>query len=149
MAPGDWALRRVLLVLVGLGAAGLVLELLLLEHFDEWTQWLPLLVLGVVIATATALWLRPRRAILRAFAVTMALTMLTGVAGLWLHFAGNRAFELELDGTQTGWLLLWHSLRGATPALAPGAMIQLGLLGLLVTWRHPAWGDADIDSTWR
>jgi hypothetical protein len=31
-----------------------------------------------------------------------------------------------------------ETLRGAIPALAPGAMAQLGLLGLLVSYRHPA-----------
>ena len=30
-----------------------------------------------------------------------------------------------------------RELRGATPALAPGAMVQLGLLGLAFTFRHP------------
>ena len=34
--------------------------------------------------------------------------------------------------------LVWKALRGATPALAPGALAQLGLLGLLYTYRHPA-----------
>ena len=29
-------------------------------------------------------------------------------------------------------------LTGATPALAPGAMVQLGLIGLAYTFRHPA-----------
>ena len=68
----------------------------------------------------------------------LVLAIATGVVGIWLHFAGNRAFEVEMDASQSGWLLAWHSLRGATPALAPGAMVQLGLIGLLYTWRHPA-----------
>jgi hypothetical protein len=29
-------------------------------------------------------------------------------------------------------------MTGAAPALAPGAMVQLGLLGLIYTFRHPA-----------
>ena len=29
---------------------------------------------------------------------------------------------------------------GATPTLAPGAMVELGLLGLAYTYRHPALG---------
>jgi hypothetical protein len=30
----------------------------------------------------------------------------------------------------------------APPALAPAAMIQMGLLGLLYTYKHPALGDS-------
>jgi hypothetical protein len=111
--------------------------LLLLEHFDEWTQWLPLAVLAATLPCAALLWLRPALSTVRAFRWMMIALCATGVAGLWLHFAGNRAFELEIDADQSGWLLLWRSLRGGTPALAPGAMIQLGLLGLVLTWRHP------------
>ena len=33
--------------------------------------------------------------------------------------------------------LVWEALKGATPALAPGAMAQLGLVGLAFAYRHP------------
>ncbi len=36
-----------------------------------------------------------------------------------------------MDDAADGLVLLWRSLRGATPALAPGALAQLGLLGLI------------------
>lgn len=135
---GDPALRRVLLWIVGLGSIGLIIELLLLGHFEEWRQWLPLVVLGLGLGGCALLALRPRIALVQAFRWLMVATVVTGVVGIWLHFAGNRAFEIEMDAAQGGWLLAWHSLRGATPALAPGAMVQLGLTGLLYTWRHPA-----------
>lgn len=133
-AAPESALRRLLLALVLLGAAGLIAELLLLEHWEEWTQWLPLAVLTAVIVSALALWLRPTPRSGRVFRAVMVVTLLTGVAGLALHFTGNRAFELEMDARLSGWRLAWYALRGATPALAPGAMIQLALLGLLATY---------------
>jgi hypothetical protein len=37
-----------------------------------------------------------------------------------------------------GWKLFKDSMMGATPALAPGAMLQIGLVGLAWTFRHPA-----------
>jgi hypothetical protein len=132
------ALRRLLLLIVLLGAVGLAAELVLLEHYDEWTQWLPLAVLALVIAAASALWLRPRRATIQAFRAVMAIALATGILGLVLHFDGNRAFELEMDGALRGWPLTWLALRGATPTLAPGALVQLALIGLALTWRHPA-----------
>ena len=131
-------LRRILLLIVALGTLGLIAELWLLEHFEEWTQWIPFVALGVCLAGCVWLALKPRAALVRMFRWVMLATIAIGVIGIWLHFAGNRAFEIEMDASQSGWLLVWHSLRGATPALAPGAMVQLGLIGLLYTWRHPA-----------
>ena len=130
-------LRRVLLLLVLVASVGLVAELLLLEHTESWTQWIPVVVLAAGVASAAALWLRPSRRSMRVFQAVMLGLVAAGIAGLWLHFAGNRAFELEMEPDQGGWLLAWRSLRGATPALAPGAMIQVGLLGLALGWRHP------------
>ena len=35
--------------------------------------------------------------------------------------------------------LLWQAIRGKTPPLlAPGALMQLGLVGLAYTYKHPA-----------
>jgi hypothetical protein len=132
-----WDLRGLLLLIVLVGAAGLVAELLLLEHYEEWTQWLPLAVLGGVVISATLVWLRPVPATLLSFRALMTIALATGIAGLVLHYTGNREFELERDGALGGWPLVWESLRGATPALAPGALIQLALIGLAFTWRHP------------
>jgi hypothetical protein len=57
-----------------------------------------------------------------------------------LHYRANQKFELEADPNMTGFALFSKVMTGAAPALAPGAMIQLGLLGLVYTFRHPAWG---------
>ena len=134
-------LRRILLLIVVVGALGLIGELWLLEHFEEWTQWLPLAMLVAVLVASALVGFGPGRGPLRIFRAVMVANLVTGAVGIWLHFTGNRAFELEMDAAQSGGLLIWHSLRGATPALAPGAMIQLGLIGLLYTWRHPALGN--------
>ena len=138
-------LRRILLLIVAVGTLGLAVELFLLEHFEEWTQWLPFVVLGLCLAGCSLLLLVPRAAVVRLFRWIMGATIATGVVGIWLHYTGNRGFELEMDAAQGGWLLVWRSLRGATPALAPGAMVQLGLIGLLYTWRHPALTDENGD----
>lgn len=80
----------------------------------------------------------PRAATVRAFQATMFLLMAGGVIGLGLHFNGNREFELEMHPGQSGMKLVWESLKGATPVLAPGMLILLGCLGLVCTYRHPA-----------
>jgi hypothetical protein len=56
-----------------------------------------------------------------------------------LHFRGNMAFQLDIDPSLSGWALADKVLRAkAPPTMAPGAMAQLGLLGLIYSYRHPA-----------
>jgi len=75
---------------------------------------------------------------LRVFQAIMLLFVLVGLLGIYLHLRGNLEFALERDPSLSGGRLIWKILRGATPALAPGALAQLGLLGLVYTYRHPA-----------
>lgn len=131
-------IRPMLVALVLLGVVGLSLELLLLDHYESFTQLIPFGVLAAGLFTGGWLLRAPARRSVLAFGVVMALFVGVGVLGLYLHWAGNRAFELEMEPGTGGWLLAWRSLRGATPSLAPGAMIQAGLVGLIAIYRHPA-----------
>lgn len=132
------ALRDLLLALLLLGAAGLLAELILLEHYESRWQWIPLVLLVATLGSGVLVWQRPRRPTLLAFRGIMIACVLAGLAGFVLHFKGNLEFALERDAELTGFALVWKVLRGATPALAPGALAQLGLLGLVFTYRHPA-----------
>ena len=131
-------IRALLLALVLFGAVGLVLELVLQEHYESPWQWAPLVVLAAALATGSVAWRRPGSRTLGAFRAVMVLCLVAGVVGVVLHLKGNLEFALERDPELTGLALIWKCLRGATPALAPGAMAQLGLLGLVYTYRHPA-----------
>ena len=133
-----WAIRRLLLALVLLGILGLGVELVLLEHTESVWQWMPFVVLAGGFASAVALAARPARGTVLAFRAAMALCVIAGLVGLVLHFRGNLQFELENDPSVRGLDLVWRALHGATPTLAPGAMAQLGLLGIAATLRHPA-----------
>jgi hypothetical protein len=138
---GGWEsgrLRRVLLALVVLGIVGLVLELVFLEHYDEWTQWIPLALLGAALPLAAVVAARPSRGAIRVFQAMMLAFVAAGIVGLVLHYRGNVEFEVENEPGVRGLQLVWRSLRGATPTLAPGALAQLGLLGLVAAHRHPA-----------
>jgi hypothetical protein len=131
-------LRRLLLGLMLLGMLGLGAELLLLEHFENVWQWVPLVLLAVGFLLGAAVWMRPGRATLRAFRALSAVFVVAGALGMYLHLDGNVEFERESDSGLRGLPLVWEALRGATPALAPGALAQLGLLGLALAHRHPA-----------
>ena len=131
-------LRRGLLLIFVLGTVGLGTELLLLGHFEEWRQQVPLvlLVLGLVLLAIRLFY--PGAIILRLFRLTMLAFVLGGIVGLWFHLSSNMEFELEMYPTLTGLELLSKALGGAMPALAPGALVQLGLIGFLYTYQHPA-----------
>jgi hypothetical protein len=137
---GDTAqtIRRILFVLLVLGIVGLSAELVLLEHTESVWQWIPFVVLAVGLAAFAALAAKPARATVLSFRAAMALFVIAGVAGLVLHFRGNLQFELENDPSARGLDLVWRTLRGATPTLAPAALAQLGLMGIAATFRHPA-----------
>ena len=130
--------RQLLLMLVAVGLVGLTVELALLEHYEEWQQVLPLAALGAGAIALGALVLRPARVTVRAFQAVMVSFVVLGGAGIYLHYSGNVEFEIEMAPDARGLALVWSALRGATPALAPGALAQLGLLGLIASVRHPA-----------
>jgi hypothetical protein len=131
-------LRRLLLGLVLLGSAGLAAELVLLEHTESAWQWVPLVALALGFACTLAVALRPSARTLRPFQAVMAAFVAAGALGVYLHLQGNVEWELEGDASLRGAELYWAALWGATPALAPGALAQLGLLGLALAHRHPA-----------
>ena len=135
MSLGTWV--TLLLALVHLGIFGLLAELVLLEHTESATQWIPLVSLTVGLLAALTVAVRPSAGALRAFRAIMAVFVAAGVLGVYLHIDGNLEFARENDPSMTGRELLMEVLGGATPALAPGALAQLGLLGLALTYRHP------------
>lgn len=121
-------LAAFLLSLVGTGA-----ELLLLEHFEGWQQVVPLVLIGLGLAALAWFRVSRTRTSERFFRGLMALFMLSGVLGFALHYNGNMAFELEMYPAMHGTELVWETLKGATPVLAPGTMIATGLLGWAYT----------------
>lgn len=131
-------IRRILLGALVLSLVGTEAELLLLEHFDGATQYLPLVALAVSLLALGWYGVSRRRASIRAVRLCMFLCIALGVVGLALHFKGNVEFEREMTPDIAGIALFKAAMMGATPALAPGAMIQLGLIGLAWTFRHPA-----------
>jgi hypothetical protein len=125
------AVRRVLLLILLLAMAGISVELLLAEHFADVWQLIPLclLALGLLIVAWHARVPSPSSA--RALRALMILFVLSGLLGVFLHYRGNAEFELEQNPRATRWALFRDAMMGATPALAPGVMIEIGLLGLL------------------
>ena len=130
-------IRGFLLGLFVFGAGGTGIELLLLGHTEDFWQLFPLGLMGVGGAALTWYAATGGARSLRLFRRTMGAFVLSGVLGLWLHYQGNAEFEQEIYPSLQGAALVWEAIRGATPTLAPGTMLELGLLGLAYTYRHP------------
>jgi hypothetical protein len=111
----------------------------LLKHYGSFWQVVPLVILAFTLIASLFVWRRASPRTLSIFRVAMALCVLGGIAGIVLHFKGNMEWALERDDTLSGWPLIWKVMRGATPLLAPGALAQVGLLGFIFLYHHPAW----------
>jgi hypothetical protein len=122
-------LERVLLAIFFFGLLGTTAELLLLGHFEDALQFIPLVLVAVAFVTLAWYALRPAQAALRAFQGVLWLFVASGVGGLYLHYRGNVEFERERDSSLSGVRLFWEAITGATPALAPGSMILLAAIG--------------------
>lgn len=131
------SVRRIVLAVFFASAAGAGIELLLLEHTETIWQVIPLVLLGIGVVAAGAAAVRPARGTVRSFQAVMALFVVAGLAGLYLHYRGNVEFELEMYPSLAGLDLFWKAITGATPALAPAFMIQLGVIGWAWSFRHP------------
>lgn len=133
-------LRRILFDTLAIDAAGNEAELLLLGHFEDWKQYGPLILLALVMGVQGWFLATRSAASIRTLRAVMWLCIASGILGVYFHVKGNLEFELEMTPAEAGWVLWREVLTGATPVLAPGAMVQLGLLGLAWAFRHPVVG---------
>ena len=77
-------------------------------------------------------------ATVRVLRLVMVMFIVAGALGIFFHYRGNLEFQLEIDPSQDHWSLFKKVIRAhSPPALAPGVMAQLGLLGLAYTYRYP------------
>jgi hypothetical protein len=124
-------LRRWILGVMVLGLLGTITELVLLEHYEQPLQFVPLVLIAAAIAALAFEVGRHDAASRRALQIVMGLFVLAGFVGFVAHFLGSAEFQLDLNPDMSTWELIGKVLRAkAPPLLAPGMMLQLGLLGL-------------------
>lgn len=129
-------IRRMLAAILLLGMTGTLVELLLLAHDEDRIQLIPLVALGAgVIAVGWhAVSASPlSRHVLRG---VMLVFLAAGAAGVYYHYRANVEFQRETDPSLAGRALVSAVLRAKVPpALAPGILVQLGLIGLVYAYR--------------
>jgi hypothetical protein len=138
MALADQRLRQFLLALLAAGLIGLAVELVLLEHYEDVLQYTPLVLITANLAVLLWQAAKPSWPAVQSLRVLMAAMLAAGAIGIFLHYRASMEFQLEMSPGLGGLDLFLKTIRAKVPPpLAPGAMAQLGLLGLLYTYRHP------------
>lgn len=130
--------RRVLLAILLVGLVGTTIELLLLKHDEGPAQVIPLVLIGIAFVAIAWHALDRGRGSLWVFRLTMVSFIVAGMVGMYLHYRANVEFQREVDPAIAGRELLVKAMTAKTPpALAPGSMSQLGLIGLAYAYRYP------------
>ena len=138
-------LRRWILGVLVLGLAGTITELVLLEHYEQPLQFVPLVLIAAAVAALAFEVRRRDAASRRALQVVMGLFVLAGFIGFVAHFLGSAEFQLDLNPEMSAWELVEKVLRAkAPPLLAPGMMLQLGLLGLAYVFSDPRYRKGEM-----
>ena len=129
-------IRRLLIGLLCFGLAGTTLELWLIGHHEDVWQWIPLAVMTTSAVSAgwvAASWSRMATVTFRLMMVAL---MITGLVGAVLHYRANMESQLEMDPSLSGLALMAEVLHAkAPPALAPGNMVLLPVVGMVAVWR--------------
>lgn len=112
-------------------------ELVLSKHYGDPAQFIPFVMVALTLLAIILVYHTPSAKLLRLFRGLMGLLFVVSVVGVFFHLRGNLEVIREIHPETSGGLLVWKVLSGAAPALAPGLLAQVGLLGLIYTYRHP------------
>ena len=132
-------IRRLMLALLAFGLLAIGFELVALGHYEDTLQLVPLALNGLTLVIIGWHAVKGGRSGLALLRIAFVFLIAAGVVGIALHGQGNMEFQLDINPDLKGWPLIEKVLHAqAPPALAPGVMAQLGLLGLIYAYRHPA-----------
>jgi hypothetical protein len=130
-------LRQALLAILVLGITGTELELLLLRHTDGFWQLIPVVLNGLVLLALGWFAMSRSAASIRILRGILLLCLISGGVGVVRHYSANLRDAGESNPGTSGRELYKEAIQGSIPALAPGTMVQLALIGLAFTFRHP------------
>ncbi|MDC3195480.1 hypothetical protein OAT76_03645 [Flavobacteriaceae bacterium] len=119
---------------------GTLLELYLLDHYEDAFQLIPVLCIAISLINLIILFFKRSKIIIKLFKLVLVLTSFSGVYGVFLHLQSNFEFEQDMKPTATNWELFSESLSGALPTLAPMSMLVLAFIGysylILINQQH-------------
>ena len=108
---------------------GTLLELYLLDHYEDTWQLIPILCIGAALVNLFILFFRRSQVVITLFKLVLVLTSFSGIYGVVLHLQANYEFEQDMKPTANFWALFSESLSGALPTLAPMSLLVLAFIG--------------------
>jgi hypothetical protein len=129
--------RASLLGILLFGVVGMIVELVFLKHTEGVLEILPIGLMGAALLVVIWDALRRSTASRAILMAAMVGFIVTGLAGVWVHYDANLGFERESNPGATAEEVYRKAVTGATPTLAPGAMVELGLVGVLFALLQP------------
>src|SRR4030095_1639941 len=123
-------LRQFLLVISASVFIMTVTELFFLSHWSETIQLLPFALSGLGLITLALAYFRPSPTTVKILQWSMILIGLCSLIGIYEHMSNNLGFQMEIQPNATTWELIWATLEGANPVLAPGILA----LGAAIGW---------------
>lgn len=135
--PTVSVLRGAILTILVIVLIGTELELFLLKHIEDAWQLVPIVIIPLTLLVLAWHGLSRGTAALRALQVLMVAALVSGGIGVIQHYRANIRDAGESDPSLSGKALYIEALAGSIPALAPGTMVQIALLGLAFAFRHP------------
>lgn len=115
------------------------MELLLLEHTEDWVQLVPFVASFFGMVACGWVLVDPTPARLTGARWICGSIVLIAIVGSVQHFLHNLELELEIRPSASVWDGVWPALYGAAPFLATGILILGALMVLGATYRHPVY----------
>ena len=130
-------IRQFLLIISAAVFVMTVTELFFLSHWSETIQLLPFVLSGLGLITLALAYFRPGPATIRFLQWSMILIGLCSLIGIYEHMINNFRFQIEIQPNATTWELIWATLEGANPVLAPGILALGAAIGWRAAYQHP------------
>ena len=108
---------------------GTLLELYLLNRYENILQLIPVLCIAIALINSIFIYFRRSKASNNIFKIVLFLTSISGISGVFFHLQANYEFEQEIKPTANSLELFLESISGAFPVLAPLSMVVLALIG--------------------
>ena len=124
-----YSLKKVIVSAFLFMTIGTLLELYLLNHYENILQLIPVFCIAIALINSMFIYFRRSKASFNIFKIVLFLTSISGISGVFFHLQANYGFEQEIKPTANFWELFLESISGAFPVLAPLSMVVLALIG--------------------
>lgn len=113
------------------GSVGILSDLLLMHHYEGYSQSIPILLLSLSAIIFLANLSLKTKWLLRTFKYSLVILIVCAVSGVYFHLAGKAGFKTEINPSLEGWNLILACITGNSlpPVLAPGSIILVALFG--------------------